>query len=163
MTTSTVISMAPTEFELSITRLIDAPRERIFEAWTNPAMMVKWFAPAPITLAECEVDPRTGGVFRILMRAEDGTEYPSTGIYLDVVAPERIITTDAYSPGWVPAAKPFMTTIITIEEEAGKSRYTARVRHWNAEDRDQHEQMGFEAGWGQCLDQLEALVTQGAD
>jgi uncharacterized protein YndB with AHSA1/START domain len=59
----------------------------------------------------------------------------------------------------VPAAKPFFTGILTFEDEAGQTRYTARVRHWNAEDCAAHEQMGFHAGWGIATDQLAALAA----
>ncbi len=150
--------MAP--YELAITRLIDAPRERIFAAWTDPEQLKQWFAPQPITTPECEMDPRPGGIFRTLMRGEDGTEYPGTGVFLEVVAPERIVFTDAFLPGWIPAEKPFMTAIITMEEEEGKTRYTARVRHWNEEDLKQHEAMNFHEGWGTCIDQLVTLVAR---
>lgn len=151
--------MSAVAHELKITRLIDAPRERIFEAWTDPTQLVQWWAPKPIITTDFEIDPRTGGIFRSVMRAPDGTEYPTMGIFLEVVKPERIVTTDAYLPGWIPAEKPFMTAVITFEEEDGKTRYTASARHWNAEDKKVHEDMGFEEGWGTCLDQLEALVT----
>jgi len=147
-------------YELSITRLIDAPRERIFEAWTDPEQLKQWFAPKPITTPECEMDPRPGGIFRTLMRGEDGTEYPGTGVFLEVVAPERIVFTDAFLPGWIPAEKPFMTALITLTVESGKTRYTAQVRHWNEDDLKQHEAMNFHEGWGTCIDQLEALVTR---
>jgi uncharacterized protein YndB with AHSA1/START domain len=60
----------------------------------------------------------------------------------------------------VPSAKPFMTVILTFEDEGGKTRYTARVRHWNKEDYDTHEKMGFHEGWGKATDQLEELVAK---
>jgi uncharacterized protein YndB with AHSA1/START domain len=69
------------------------------------------------------------------------------------------VFTDAYTGDWAPKpGKPFMTSIITFEDEAGQTRYTARVRHWSKEDCDAHAQMGFHQGWGQCTDQLAALA-----
>jgi uncharacterized protein YndB with AHSA1/START domain len=59
----------------------------------------------------------------------------------------------------VPSAKPFMTAIITLEDAPGGTRYTARVRHWTAADREAHTKMGFEPGWNQCADQLAALAA----
>jgi uncharacterized protein YndB with AHSA1/START domain len=76
-----------------------------------------------------------------------------------VVENERIVSTDAYTDAWKPSAKPFMTLILTFEDLGGKTRYTARVRHWTVEDREMHENMGFHEGWGVCADQLAALAA----
>ena len=144
---------------LTLTRLINAPREKVYRAWTEPEIMKRWFAPAPFTAPVVEVDVRPGGASYILMRGPDGKDYPNRGVYLEVVKNERIITTDAYTSAWVPSEKPFMTLVLTFENEDGKTRYTARALHWTAEDRKAHEEMGFHQGWAQCTDQLEALVA----
>ena len=144
--------------ELILTRLIDAPREKLFRAWTDPVLMTKWFAPAPWTTPRAETDLRVGGSSTIVMAGPDGQEFPNTGVYLEIVPNEKLVFTDAYVKAWEPSAKPFMTVTLTFEEEAGQTRYTARVRHWTVEDREAHEAMGFHTGWGQCADQLEALV-----
>lgn len=60
---------------------------------------------------------------------------------------------------WEPSEKPFFTGVLTFEDEGGKTRYTARALHWTVADREAHEKMGFHEGWGQCADQLTALVT----
>ena len=144
---------------LTLTRLINAPREKVYRAWTEPEIMKRWFAPAPFTTPVVEVDVRPGGASYILMRGPDGKDYPNRGVYLEVVKNERIVTTDAYTSAWVPSEKPFMTLVLTFEDEGGKTRYTARALHWTAEDRKAHEEMGFHQGWAQCTDQLEALVA----
>lgn len=144
--------------DLVLTRVIDAPRALIWKAWTEPEHLKQWWAPAPITTPECEMDPRPGGVFRTLMRAPDGTEYPTRGCFLEVVERERIVFTDALEAGFRPAQEPFFTAVITLEEHAGGTRYTARALHKNDADREKHERMGFHEGWGKCLDQLVALV-----
>ena len=144
--------------ELILTRLIDAPREKLFRAWTDPVLMTKWFAPAPWTTPRAETDLRVGGSSTIVMAGPDGQEFPNTGVYLEIVPNEKLVFTDAYVKAWEPSAKPFMTVTLTFEEEAGQTRYTARVAHWTVEDREAHEAMGFHTGWGQCADQLEALV-----
>jgi uncharacterized protein YndB with AHSA1/START domain len=77
-----------------------------------------------------------------------------------VIENERLVLTDAYTKAWEPSEKPFMTVILTFENESGKTKYTARVRHWTVADREQHEQMGFYEGWSQCTDQLAALVAR---
>jgi uncharacterized protein YndB with AHSA1/START domain len=146
--------------ELVLTRLIDAPREKLFRAWTEPEILKQWFAPLPYTTPHAELDVRPGGANFVVMRGPDGKDLPNRGIYLEIVKNERIVFTDAYTKAWEPSAKPFMTVILTFEDEGGKTRYTARARHWTAADRDAHEKMGFHQGWGQCADQLAALVEK---
>lgn len=76
-----------------------------------------------------------------------------------IVAPERIVFTDAFGPGWVPSTKAFMTAVVTFEEFHGKTLYTARAWHWNAADCQAHDDMGFHRGWGESVERLVALVT----
>jgi uncharacterized protein YndB with AHSA1/START domain len=146
--------------ELLLTRLINAPREKVYRAWTDPELLKQWFAPQPWITPRVELDVRPGGASVIVMRGPDGQEFPNRGVYLEVVKNERLVFTDAYADGWEPSQKPFMTVILTFEETEGKTRYTVRVRHWSVADRETHEKMGFHAGWGKCADQLEALVAQ---
>jgi len=148
------------ENELVLTRLIDAPRAQVYRAWTDPDLLKQWFAPKPWTVPRAELDVRPGGGNLIVMRGPDGQDMPNRGVYLEVVPNERIVFTDAYTAGWAPSAKPFMTVILTFADEDGKTRYTARVRHWSKEDKEQHETMGFHAGWGLCTDQMEALLAR---
>ncbi len=146
--------------ELVITRLIDAPPHKLFRAWTEPELIKQWFTPAPYTTPHAEMDVRPGGSSLVVMRDPDGNEFPNHGVFLEVIENKKIVATDAYTKDWEPSAKPFMTMILTFEEENGKTRYTARVRHWTVEDRETHEKMGFEKGWGLATDQLEALVAK---
>lgn len=146
--------------ELVLTRLIDAPPEKVYRAWTDPALLMKWFAPQPYTTPRAELDVRPGGANLIIMRGPEGNDMPNRGVYLEVVPNRRLVITDAYTKAWEPAEKPFMTVILTFDDENGKTRYTARVRHWNVADREAHESMGFHEGWGKCTDQLAALVTK---
>ena len=145
--------------DLVLTRLIEAPPAKLYRAWTEPELLVRWFAPSPWTTAHAEMDVRPGGSSLVVMRSPDGQEFPNRGVYLEVVENARLVFTDAYTSAWVPSAKPFMTGILTFEAEGAATRYTARVRHWSAEDKDTHEKMGFHQGWGLCTDQLAALVA----
>ena len=147
--------------ELMITRVIDAPPAKVYKAWTDPELLKQWFAPKPWTTPEARLDVRPGGSNCVVMRGPDGVEFPNPGVYLEVVENERLVITDAYTEAWVPSEKPFMTLILTFEDLGGKTRYTARVLHWTAADRETHEKMGFHTGWGQCTDQLTELVTKG--
>ena len=146
------------ERELVLTRLIDAPRAALYRCWTEPELLKRWFTPAPFTTTVAQVDPRPGGSSYIVMRGPDGVEYPNRGVYLDVVANERIVFTDAYTEAWRPAEKPFFTGIVTFADEDGQTRYTARARHWTQADAEAHAKMGFHEGWGAAADQLEALA-----
>lgn len=148
-----------TDRDLVLSRLIDAPRAKLYRAWTDPALLTKWFAPLPYTTSRAELDVRPGGASLVIMRGPDGNEFPNRGVYLEVVENERLVFTDAYTAAWTPSEKPFMTVILTFGEEAGQTRYTACARHWTVADREAHEAMGFHAGWGQCADQLAALVA----
>jgi uncharacterized protein YndB with AHSA1/START domain len=145
--------------ELMLTRLIDAPREKLYRAWTEPALLKQWFAPLPWTTPHAELDVRPGGTSTVTMRSPDGNDMPCPGVYLEVVPNQRLVFTDAYTSAWQPSQKPFMTVILTFEDEGARTRYTARVRHWTVADRETHEKIGFHAGWGQCADQLTALVA----
>ena len=146
--------------ELVLTRVIDAPRDKLFRAWTDADLLKQWFAPLPYTTPVAELDVRPGGANLIVMRGPDGNDLPNRGVYLEVLENERLVFTDAYTKAWEPSPKPFMTVILTFENEAGKTRYTARVRHWTVADRETHEKMGFHEGWGRCTDQLAALVSE---
>ncbi|WP_349367145.1 MAG: SRPBCC family protein [Nitratireductor rhodophyticola] len=159
---STTIDVAPeTENELVLARIIDAPREKIFRAWTDPEILKQWFVPKPWTISKVEMDVCPGGSSLIVMRDPDGNEYPNPGIFLEVVENEKIVTTDAFTGAWTPSQKPFMTMILTLEDAGeGRTRYIARALHWNAEDREAHEKMGFHEGWGQCADQLEEIAAK---
>ena len=147
------------ERELVLTREFDIPADKLYRCWTEPELIKQWFAPRPLTTPVAETDVRPGGASKILMRGEDGTEYPASGVYLEVIPNRKLVFTDAYGPGWVPAAKPFFTAIITFEDlGGGRTRYTARARHWTKEDTEAHEKMGFHQGWGLCTDQLGELA-----
>jgi len=150
----------PSDHELVLTRLVKAPRHSLFRAWTEPELLKQWFAPHPCTVPVAETDVRPGGTSLIVMRVPDGKEMPCHGVYLEVVKDERLVFTDAYTKAWYPSAKPFMTVIITFEDEADGTRYTARVRHWTAEDKATHEKMGFHQGRALCTDQLAALAAK---
>ena len=145
--------------ELALSRLIDAPREKLFRCWTEPKLMEQWFCPKPWFVSDVVTDLRPGGASKFTMHGPEGEVFPISGVYLEVVPNEKIVTTDAYSAGWVPAENPFFTAVMTFEDAGnGKTKYTAVARHWRAEDKQTHEQMGFHEGWGQTAAQLEELA-----
>jgi len=147
------------EHELILTRLINVPRDKLFRCWTEPTLITRWFTPPPWKTIAAEIDPRPGGASLITMQGPDGTQIPNRGVYLEIVKNERIVFTDAYTSAWVPSAKPFFTCIITFADEDGQTRYTARARHWTADDCAAHEKMGFHEGWEVATNQLANLAA----
>ena len=149
----------PAARELVVSRVIDAPREAVFSAWT--CHLPEWWGPHGMTTPVCEMDLRPGGAFRTVMRAPNGAEYPTRGIFLEVVPNERIVFTDAFEPGWQPHPDAFFTGITTFEAlSGGRTRDTSRALHWTVANCARHEQMGFHQGWGESLDRLVACVTR---
>ncbi len=158
--TAAAESAPTTDRDLVLARIIDAPPEKLFRAWTEPELLKQWFAPLPYTTPVAELDVQPGGAILVVMRGPDGIDMPNRGVYLEVVKNERLVSTDAYTRAWEPSPKPFMTLILTFERQGTKTKYTARVRHWTVADREAHEKMGFHEGWGICADQLAALVAK---
>jgi uncharacterized protein YndB with AHSA1/START domain len=149
------------ERELILSRIIDASPETVFTAWTT--RLPEWWGPHGMTTPVCEMDLRPGGAFRTVMRAPDGAEYPTRGIFLEIVPNERIVFTDAFDAGWLPHPDAFFAAIMTFEPLSGeRTRYTVRALHWTVANREKHEKMGFHQGWGESLDRLVACVTRHA-
>ena len=144
--------------DLILTRSFNAPPGKVFNAWTQPALLKQWFAPRPWTTAKAELDVRIGVTSLIVMRSPEGKEFPGHGVYLEVVKNSRLVFTDAFTKAWEPSDKPFMLVELTFKVQAGLTKYTARVRHWAVADREAHEKMGFHQGWVTCAEQLAALV-----
>lgn len=144
--------------DLILTRVINAPREKVFKAWTDPDLLKRWFAPQPWTTPTVEIDVRAGGPALFVMSNPEGKEFPNRWVCLEAVENERLVFTDAFAKSWRPSDKPFMTVDLTFEDNGGKTKYTALVRHWTDADREAHEKMGFHGGWAMCTEQLAALV-----
>ncbi len=140
--------------DLVITRVVALPRETIWKAWTQPNHLMKWFTPAPWQTVACEIDLRPGGRFHTVMRGPEGQEFPLDGCYLEILENRRLVWTDALRPGYRPAAEPFFTAELTLDDHPDGTLYTARAMHKNEADRERHEEMGFEFGWNAALDQL---------
>ena len=150
--------MSDDKHELVVTRLIGAPREKLWRCWTEPKLMVQWFTPPPWQTIHAETDVRPGGSGTVVMQGPDGQQMPNRGVYLEVIKNEKLVFTDAYTKAWEPSAKPFFTGVLTFEDQGGKTLYTARALHWTKEDCETHEKMGFHQGWGIATDQMAALA-----
>lgn len=141
--------------ELRMTRVFDAPARLVFEAWSKAAYVRRWFTPAPLTTPSCEVNLRPGGVFRLVMRMPDGTEFPMDGKFIEVVPNERIVFAARVHGGLD------IHTTVTFSEHAGKTTLSVHQVYSHESDATR----GAKAGWTMTLDQLGEhvrTVTAGA-
>lgn len=144
--------------DLILEREVNAPREILYECWTTPEHLVNFFVPRPHRVTACELDVRVGGAFNTTFDVE-GNVMENKGVWLEVIPNEKLVFTDAYQVGWKPAAEPFMTAILWLEDLGnGRTRYTAVARHRNPDTAKQHSDMGFHDGWGTVVTQLEAYA-----
>lgn len=154
--------MMSNDTELTIARLIKAPPAAVWDAWSDPAKLARWWIPAPI---ECRVDAldlRPGGGFATRMREGSGDFQPHVdGCFLEAVPEKRLVFTTVMTEGWQPV-EPWLaiTAILTFEAQDDGTLYSARVLHKNPEDSRKHDEMGFQDGWGTTLGQLAALIER---
>lgn len=144
---------------LEISRYLAAPRSRLWQAWSDPRLLAQWWCPKPWTTEVRKFDFRAGGDFYTFLRGPDGGESDNPGCFLEIVPQERIVMTTLLTGGWRPAT-PWLaiTAIFTLADEGAGTRYTARCLHKDGADREKHEKMGFQEGWGICITQLESLA-----
>jgi uncharacterized protein YndB with AHSA1/START domain len=146
-----------TASDLVITRSFDAPREVVFKAWTDPERLKRWWGPAGFTNPVCEIDPRPGGAIRIDMRGPDGTVYPMTGVYQEIIEPERLVfTSAALDEKGAPIFEVLNT--MTFSEQGGKTKLTLRASVSKATAAAPQYLAGMEQGWSQSLDRLATEV-----
>jgi uncharacterized protein YndB with AHSA1/START domain len=143
------------KLDLLLERHADVSPAQVWKAWTTPEHLMKWLAPRPWTITECEVDLRPGGQLKFVMRSPEGQLYPNLCCFLEVVPSQRLVWTDALLPGYRPAAEPFFTAVVLMESDGkGGTNYTAIAIHRDEDGRKKHEAMGFHQGWGRVFDQM---------
>ena len=149
------------DLDLTIHRVIRAPREAIWSAWTEPDKLAQWWIPAPLTLSIEALELRPGGAFLTRM-SEDGESYSPhvDAVFLVVEENSRLVFTNAVSSSWHPALPDpvSMTTEIILGDHEEGTDYQAIVRHGSPEQRARHEELGFFDGWGTVTDQLAKSV-----
>lgn len=141
------------EREIVITRFFDAPPEIVFEAWTNPEQLARWWGPEGFTNPVCELELRVGGNWRIVMRAPHGAQYPCRGVYLEIVAAKRLVFTNIAEDN---EGRPVLDglTIVTFEEENGRTKLTLRTRAVAVVPDAVEKLAGMDIGWSMSLDRL---------
>ena len=146
----------PSDREVVITRIVDAPRRLVFEAWTNPEHVPQWLlGPEGWTMPVCEIDLRVGGTWRYVWRKDDGAEMAMSGIYREVVRPERIVSTERWGPEW-----PETVNTVQLVEAAGRTTITITVLYPSKEARDMALQTGMKEGMNQGFARLDELLGQ---
>lgn len=147
-------------FELRISRLIRAAPETVWNVYTQRT--AEWFCPHPWTTPVVDWDLRVGGRANVEMASPEGERHPYSGVFLEVVPGRRLVSTGAFTEGWVPQAGEMnFVRIDTFEAEDDATLYTAVARHWDEKAMSAHRAMGFEQGWAAVADQL-AELAEGA-
>jgi len=140
------------------TRVFDAPREIVFRAWTDPERLKRWWGPKGFTNPVCEVEVRPGGAIRIDMRAPNGIVYPMTGVFHEIVVPERLVFTSfALDQNGEPLFEILNT--VTLADEGGKTKLTVHAIVSKAKAEAAPHLAGMELGWSMSLDRLSEEVA----
>jgi uncharacterized protein YndB with AHSA1/START domain len=159
--TETLQVTTPTEREIVMTRVFDAPRSLVFDAWTKPELLKRWLGVRNgWSFAVCEVDLRVGGAYRFVWRGPDRGEMGMGGVYREIVAPERLVSTEKFDDPWYPGEA--LDTIVLVEEN-GKTTATTTVLYESQEIRDAVLESGMARGVAESYDVLdEVLESAGA-
>ena len=153
-TSRSAVVTLPTDTELMITREFDAPRHLVYQAWTTPELIRRWWSGQRGAVTSIEVDLRPGGTWRYVMIANGGFEVAFRGEYHEIVPNERIVSTEIFEA--MPDAGALTTT--TFAEEGGRTRVSILVQHQNKENRDAHIESGMEDGLQEAMDLLEQVA-----
>jgi uncharacterized protein YndB with AHSA1/START domain len=147
----------PTEREIVMTRVFNAPRHLVFDAWTKPELVKRWLlGPPGWSMPVCEIDLKVGGRYRFVWRKEDGTEMGMGGIYREIVAPERIVNTELFDEDWT-GGETVGTLLLT--ERDGRTTVTQTVLYPSQEIRDTVLKTGMADGVAVSYDRLEELLA----
>jgi uncharacterized protein YndB with AHSA1/START domain len=153
--TDTLKITMPTEREIAMTRVFDAPRRLVFEAWTNPKHVPRWLlGPDGWTMPVCEIDLRTGGSWHFVWRKSNGTEMAMRGEYREVTPPERLVNTECWGAEW-----PETLNTLVFTEEHGRTTMTLTILYPSKEARDAAFKTGMSDGASQSFDRLEDYLA----
>ena len=152
--TGTLKVSLPTDREIVMTRVFDAPCHLVFDALTKPELLKRWFGPRGWSLVVCEADLKVGGAWRWVLRGPDGRDMGMRGVYQEITPPERLVSTESFDdyPG------ESLNTLI-LSEEDGKTTFTITVRYASQEIRDAVIKSGMEHGAAECYDKLAEMLA----
>jgi uncharacterized protein YndB with AHSA1/START domain len=146
----------PTDLEIVLTRVFDAPRSRVFDALTRPELVERWLGLRTWSMVVCEIDLRVGGRYRYVQRGPDDKKLAWGGVYREIVRPERIVCTEHFDEPWYPS-EALVTSVLT--EQGGKTTLTSTERFESREIRDAVLKSGMERGANESFDRLAELLA----
>ena len=151
------------ELDLVLERTLPVAPDRVWAAWTDPALLVQWFTPAPWKTVSADLDVRPGGRCVTTMESPEGEQYPNVGCYLQVEPGSLLVFTSAMVEGFRPVVAgdgmPFTGRVEIAPTADGGTHYRAIAMHADKAGVEQHVEMGFHEGWGAATDQLVALLS----
>jgi uncharacterized protein YndB with AHSA1/START domain len=152
----------PSNSEVTITRIFNAPRRLVWQAWTDPKHIMHWWGPAGFNNETCESDLRIGGRFRLEMRAPDGNVYPCIGTFREIIEPERIVYEGEAAEGHPCGAgiPPRATVTVSFAEQQGKTRLTLHTRFASPERKQAAADARFVVSWEEALQRLDDSLTK---
>jgi uncharacterized protein YndB with AHSA1/START domain len=140
----------PSNREVAMIRVVDAPRRLVFDAWTSPEHVPHWMlGPEGWTMPVCEIDLRPGGAWRFVWRRADGTEMEMRGEYREIAPPERLVSTESWGGDW-----PETINTLVLTEDDGKTTMNLTILYPSKEARDAALQTGMKEGASQSFDRL---------
>jgi len=146
----------PTDREIVMTRVFDAPRDLVFDAWTKPELLRRWLGVFNgWTFAVCEVDLKVGGAYRFVWRGPDGNEMGMGGVYREIARPERLVSTEKFDEAWYPGEA--LDTMVLTEKD-GNTTCTLSVLYASKEARDGVLVSGMDKGVAESYDNLDEVL-----
>jgi uncharacterized protein YndB with AHSA1/START domain len=150
-----VIVTTSSEREIVVTRVFNAPRRLVFEAWTNPKYLPHWMlGPEGWTMPVCEIDLRPGGGWHFVWRQSNGTEMEMRGVYREITPPERLVTSESWGGDW-----PETVNTLVLREENGKTTMTLTILYPSKEAREAALKTGMKEGMAHSFDRLESHLA----
>ena len=147
----------PSDREIAMTRVFDAPRSMVFDAWTKPELLKRWLGVfGGWSFVVCEVDLKVGGKYRYVWRGKDGNEMGMGGVFREIVRPERLVCTEKFDESWYPGDAVDTTVFV---EKGGKTTVTTTVRYESKAARDGVLKSPMEGGVAQSYDKLAEVLA----
>jgi uncharacterized protein YndB with AHSA1/START domain len=156
LNTETLKVTTPSDREIVLTRVFDAPRTLVFDAMTKPELLKRWYGCDGMSLVVCEVDLRVGGAWRHVLRGADGSEMGMRGVYREIARPERLVSTESFDD--FPSEA--LATLVFVED-AGRTTFTNTLLYPSQQIRDEVLKSGMEHGAAEGFERLAELLAQG--